>query len=345
MSLRIRLCPFRLQFKHPFGTAHGVRTGTDCVFVRLEQNGIFGYGEATMPPYVSEDQGSVIAALNSLDLSGVQLPEGLDELIGRSSKLIHRAPCARAALVTAAYDLTGQLLGRPIWELLEQPEPSEAKAMFTLGICELRDIPQRLSELSACEVLKVKLDAVKDLERIAIIKHLWTSGLFLDVNQAWTTEAQATDVLSIINRGQLLGIEQPFAKDDLELNRWLERTRLATVYADESVQGLADMPERSKGFGGVNLKLMKCGGLDQALAMARTAAGDGQRVMLGSMSESSLGCTAAFHLAGSAELLDLDGPWLITNDPFTGIQVKSGGLSLERSAGVGVELVSPLSFV
>ncbi|MBK7555644.1 MAG: hypothetical protein IPI55_13885 [Flavobacteriales bacterium] len=345
MSLRISLCPFHLQFKHPFGTAHGVRTGTDCVFVRLEQNGTFGYGEATMPPYVPENQRSVIAALNSIDLSAIDLLGGLDELIGRTNKLIFEAPCARAALVTAAYDLTGRLVGRPAWELLEQTVPGGAKAMFTLGVCDLKDIPERLLELPDCDVLKLKLNGVQDIRRVEMVNALWNKNLFLDVNQAWTNQSQAVEVLSTINSGQLLGIEQPFAKDELELNYRLQRTGAATVYADESVQGIADMPERSNGFGGVNLKLMKCGGLDQAMAMANAAVHAGQHVMLGSMSESSLGCTAAFHLSGSAHLLDLDGPWLIANDPFVGIGLDNGKHVLKRSAGLGVELVVQLPFI
>ncbi len=344
MDLLIGFCPFHLRFKHPFGTAHGVRTGTDCVFVRLELNGVFGYGEATIPPYVPEDQSSVIAALQAIDLAGIDLPGGLLELIGRTNRLTQEAPCARAALVTAAYDLAGRLARRPVWQLLQQPAPGGAKAMFTLGVCELNDIPERLVELSYCEVLKLKLNAVQDGERIEVVNRLWAKGIFLDVNQAWTSQEQAVDVLSGVRSGQLLGIEQPFHKNDLALNRWLQRVRSATVFADESVQGLADMPERSDGFGGVNVKLMKCGGLDQAVAMTRAAREAGQRVMLGSMSESSLGCTAAFHLSGVAELLDLDGPWLITNDPFVGIELHAGNLALRPGVGVGVDLAADLSF-
>ncbi|MFZ1686568.1 MAG: enolase C-terminal domain-like protein [Flavobacteriales bacterium] len=344
MSLGISACPFHLLFKHPFGTAHGVRSGTDSVFVRLEQDGVFGHGEATMPPYVPEDQGSVLAVLASLDLTGIDLPSDLGILLARSMHLVGSAPCARAALTTAAFDLAGKLLNRPTWQMLEVPEPVGARMMFTLGLCAFDHIPTRISELPECDVLKVKLDGSLDIERTAIIKGHWSKALFLDVNQGWRTEQQANVVLDAIQGIQVAGIEQPYPKDDLETNRLLQRWGRATVFADESVQGLPDVRDRGQGFGGVNIKLMKCGGLDQAKAMAEIARANGQQVLLGSMSESSLGCTAAAHLSGTADLLDLDGPWLIVNDPFKGIGTRKGRLTLPEGPGLGVDQTAQLDF-
>ena len=345
MSLHIGVCPFHLLFKHPFGTTHGVRTGTDCVFVRLEQNGVFGYGEATMPPYVPENQRSVVAVLRAVDFHGIDLPSGLNELLGRSSTMVSSDPCARAAIITAAYDLVGKLTDRSVYQVAEVPEPAGAKAMFTLGICALADIPLRLAELPECEVLKVKLDGIGDIERTTAINRLWKKKLFLDINQGWQTRKQATSYLSAIEGIELAGIEQPYLKDDLALNRWLQHNGSTTVYADESVQGLKDMLERASGFGGVNVKLMKCGGLDQARQMIDKAKASGQRVMLGSMSESSLGCTAAAHLSGLADLVDLDGPWLISNDPFKGIGVHEGRMHMPVGNGLGVVPDAELQFV
>lgn len=344
MSLRISVCPFHLLFKHPFGTAHGVRTGTDCVFVRLEQNGIFGYGEATMPPYVPENQHSVISVLRQADLADIDLPNDLDVLIGRNAHLVNSDPCARAALTTAAYDLVGKLVGRPVWQLIGVPEPDQIRMMFTLGLCAPEDIEARLAELPLCEVLKVKLDGVLDVQRTMAIKAHWPKALFLDVNQGWRTQEDATSVLATIEGTEVAGIEQPYHKDDLELNRWLQHSERVTVFADESVQGVADMPVRGSGFGGVNIKLMKCGGLDQAVQMMNMARTERQVLMLGSMSESSLGCTAAAHAASTAELLDLDGPWLIANDPFKGIGTRNGRLTMPEGSGLGVAQVAELDW-
>lgn len=344
MPLRISVCPFHLRFKHPFGTAHGVRTGTDSVFVRMEQDGVFGFGEATMPPYVPENQASVLAALASVDLSGIDLPSDLGILLSMSLPLVDSDPCARAALTTAAYDLAGKLASRPTWQMLGVPEPAGTRMMFTLGLCALADIKARITELPECGVLKVKLDGSLDVERTTTVKDHWSKALFLDVNQGWHSEAQAHTVLDAIGTAQVSGIEQPYPKDELELNRLLQRSGRATVFADESVQGVTDAQHRSQGFGGVNIKIMKCGGLDQAKQMAEVARANGQQVMLGSMSESSLGCTTAAHLSGASDLVDLDGPWLIANDPFKGIGTREGRLILPGGTGLGVAQVAKLDF-
>ncbi|MEO8067452.1 MAG: enolase C-terminal domain-like protein [Flavobacteriales bacterium] len=343
MSLRISVCPFHLLFKHPFGTAHGTRTGTDSVFVRLEQDGVFGYGEATMPPYVPETQRSVMAALRALDLHGVDLPSGLTDLLTRSQHLVSSDPSARAALVTAAFDLTGKFTDKAVWQLLGVPEPGKAQAMFTIGLCALEDIPSRLAELPVCEVLKVKLDGVLDVERTKAINRLWSRQLFLDVNQGWRIHEDAISLLDAIQSTEVAGIEQPYPKHDRKLNEWLQATGRAIVYADEAVQALPDM-DVVAGYGGVNIKLMKCGGLDQAVIMIELADANRQRVMLGSMSESSLGCTAAAHLSGRADLVDLDGPWLLANDPFDGLGLNAGRLVVPNRSGVGSEPIIAMEF-
>ncbi|MBL7985370.1 MAG: dipeptide epimerase, partial [Flavobacteriales bacterium] len=118
------------------------------------------------------------------------------------------------------------------------------------------------------------------------------------------------------------------------------------VFGDESIRSKADLQAKRSLFGGVNIKLMKAGGLDRVAGLMHEARRNGQQVMLGSMSESSLGCTAMAHFAGAADVVDLDGPWLIKNDPFEGIRMTdSGGLRMPQDAGIGATLKADLDFI
>lgn len=154
----------------------------------------------------------------------------------------------------------------------------------------------------------------------------------------------AMDWIQAVGLDRILGVEQPFSVEQDPWNRILAQQGKVTVFADESMQDLGSLQASSRYFGGVNLKLMKCGGLDRALAMADEAGRTGLKLMLGSMSESSLGCTAMAQLACMADVVDLDGPWLLANDPFTGITMAQGRLVLPSGPGFGTTLRAQLDF-
>lgn len=208
--------------------------------------------------------------------------------------------------------------------------------MVTLGQTELTKIESKLIELPSSDILKVKLGSNNDQPTLEAILVLDDRPLFLDANQGWNSVEQALEVIELVGAHRVRGIEQPFAKDRWDLHGDLKRRTEVPVYGDESIQDLTDLERATDAFDGVNLKLMKCGGLDNALTMAKRAKDLGLEVMLGSMSESSLGCGAMAALSGCADLLDLDGPWLIKNDPFQGLSMMDGKLLIDEGAGIGV---------
>jgi L-Ala-D/L-Glu epimerase len=164
--------------------------------------------------------------------------------------------------------------------------------------------------------------------------------LLLDANQGWHSVDHALRILDLAGPERIIGLEQPFPVDRVDLQAELSRRTTVPVYADESVQGPEDLGRLAGIFQGVNIKLMKCGGLDIAIQMAMSAIQNGLKVMLGSMSEGSVGCGAMLHLAGLADVVDLDGPWLIANDPFEGVGLRDGRPTLldpER----GIQLKAP----
>ncbi|MEO8734812.1 MAG: enolase C-terminal domain-like protein, partial [Flavobacteriales bacterium] len=162
-------------------------------------------------------------------------------------------------------------------------------------------------------------------------------------NQGLTHVDDALELTAAVG-DRLLGLEQPFAVGMDDLQRSLQERIGTCVYGDESIQNEADILLQQGNFKGLNIKLMKCGGLDRAKKMAERGKALGMQVMLGSMSESSLGCTALAQLAGQAQVLDLDGPWLIKNDPFTGITMQKERLRVPNGPGIGARLQVDLAF-
>lgn len=323
-----------------------MRDGTDSVFVRLEQDGVLGYGEATLPPYLPETQASVIARINAIRLPDLLTPEDTDAAIGLISAATMHAPAARNAVTMAVLDMAAQMTGQPLWRFLRLPEPPGAsKAMVTLACDRLGDLEPRLEELPVSDVLKVKLGTIDDREQLKSLIPLDNRPLLLDANQSIGTIEHALELIELAGGTErVIAMEQPFGKARLADHVELQARTPVPVILDESIQDPADLQAVDASIGGVNLKLMKCGGLVGAVAMAAFARAKGVRVMLGSMSESSLGCSAMAHLSGAAELVDLDGPWLVSNDPFGGIGEAPVGRWKPQQAGIGAALGLPIQF-
>jgi len=334
--MELAIARYRLLFKHPFGTAHGLRDGTDSVFVRLAEEDHVGYGEATLPPYLPETQDSVIQEFSSVEVNKFLRGTECSEQRTFPSHLTLTGP-SRAALSTAYYDLLSKHLDIDIKDLLEVDHgKSRPQSMVTLGHTMPREIASKLIELPSSDLLKVKLGSKSDGSTLETLSALDDRPLFLDANQGWNSVEQALEMISLVGEARVRGIEQPFAKDRRDLHGELKHRTKVPVFGDESIQDLADLERATEAFDGVNLKLMKCGGLDKALAMAKRAKELGLEVMLGSMSESSLGCGAMAALSGCADLLDLDGPWLIQNDPFRGLSMINGNLRIAEGSGIGI---------
>lgn len=333
--MELALARYRLRFIHPFGTAHGLREGTDSVFVRLSRNGFVGYGEATLPPYLPHTQDSAHEELRSIDIKSIT-----DLLSGTNEGL---SPPARCALDMAYNDLLSKEMGISYSSFIgiSRVRGYSPQSMVTLGHTAISDIALKLEQLPNTPVLKVKLGSPHDQITLTAVKELDNRMLFLDANQGWDHLDQAMNAISTVGEQRIVGIEQPFHKDRWDLHRALREAVNVPIYADESVQDLEDLKRASGAFDGVNVKLMKCGGLDVAKRMVEFARQEGLKIMLGSMSESSLGCAAMAALLPFADLVDLDGPWLISNDPFHGLRMEDGQLAVDGPVGMGVELRLP----
>lgn len=343
MSLRISYAPYRLLFKHPFETSHGVREGTDSVFIRLEESGFTGYGEVTLPPYLKEKPHEVLDRLNGTTMAGLngtgELADYLNDAKGWND---HQQGC-RAGLHMALIDLVGKTKQQAVVQSNNIANVKSYRILMTIGITPVPKVAEQLQQLPKSDYLKVKMNGPGSIPMLLEVLKNDKRPVFIDGNQGMQSVLEVLEICQVAGE-RLVGLEQPFLVKDAGLQADLHRDLPVCVYGDEAIWGMADLEQAPGRFGGVNIKLMKCGGLDRAKAMADRAAELGLNVMLGCMSESSLGCTAMAHLAGTADLLDLDGPLLIKNDPFEGMVMQNGKLFMPDRPGIGAILKAELEF-
>lgn len=344
MPLRISVCPYRLLFKHPFGTAHGLRDGTDALFVRVEEDGLVGHGEITLPPYLRE---SVPEARRRLREIGAMHVWDMESLLSEldAIRALRGSPATRAGLHTALCDAMARRHGRSIAEELGIAGLESPATVLTIGFCKPAEAIARLREMPDKVALKLKVGDPLAISRIKDLLECSSARILLDGNQGFGSVADAVQIIDAVPPERLIGIEQPFGTEHDDWNEQLSRETGAVVIADESMQGIEDLERVFGMFGGVNIKLMKCGGLDRARDIAKRADQYNLRVMLGCMSESSLGCGAMAQLASEASILDLDGPWLLANDPWQGLSIEAGRLHLPNGPGVGVHERFPLDYI
>lgn len=331
---RLTWQPITLQLKNPFGVSYGVSQTRQAVWLRLADDA--GWGEGTIPPYYGIGLEEMAAFWERAAQRTDPFPDDPAQIaawVGDDGP----AP-ARCALDLALHDRIGRLRGLPLYELLGLPKPKPLSTSFTIGIAEPETMARQAAEAVDFPIIKVKLGSDDDVTRLTAVRAARPDAeLCVDANGGWTP-AEAVRLAELWADFGLTFIEQPVPKGDFEGMGYVQARVDVPVVADESVQTMADVERLAAvGVQGVNLKLMKIGGLAPGLKMLNRARDLGMRIMLGCMVETSLGVTAMAHLSGLAEWLDLDAPLLIGNDPFDGVRYNERArISLPERPGIGV---------
>jgi L-alanine-DL-glutamate epimerase-like enolase superfamily enzyme len=333
--MKLTASPLSLNLKTTFRVAHGASDQRHNVLARLEHNGLIGYGEAAAVPYYGDTQESLIAYLNGLPPLG-ENPWALEDLL---NALPQGAHAAQAAVDIALHDLWGKLLGQPLYRLFGLTPAPLPHTSFTISL-DTPEVMARAARESGYPIIKVKLGPHDPESAIAAIRSATNARLRVDANAGWTPQ-QAIDLIPRLEKYDLEFIEQPLPADDVESYRWLhaglkQKGVKLRIFADESVKTASDVARYAGAIDGVVVKLMKTGGIREALRAIHTARAHGLEIMLSCMVESSVGVTAAAHLAPLCDYLDLDGPLLVANDPFTGLKFDGATLTLPDGPGLGV---------
>jgi L-alanine-DL-glutamate epimerase-like enolase superfamily enzyme len=328
----LRHRPLDLRLRHTFRIARGASDARRNVLVEIEDGGHTGLGEAAPIRRYHEDAESAAAALDAM-ASRLTDTRAFAQAAGRAAVDGQRS--AEAAVDMALHDLAGKRLGAPLHELLGLDPRAAPETSFTIGLAAPEVVVQKVREATAYPILKVKMGSDDDREVLTAVRDSTMSRIRVDANEGWTPQGALERLEWLAGLGVEL-VEQPLPADRIDETRELRRRSPLPFYADESVHRARDIPRLVGAFDGVNIKLMKCGGLGEALRMIAVARALGMKVMLGCMIESSLGITAAAHLSPLADTADLDGNLLIEDDPFVGATVQSGRIVLPDGPGLGV---------
>ena len=341
---------FTLRTKVPFAISRSSHTAYERVSVTLvDDAGGFGMGEAAPNAFYKESADTVMAALPRLEriLARSATVGSLHDIDVLEEWMRVEAPAdasARSAISAAAHDLLGRKLGKPVWELYGLDPAFLPLSSFTIAITQSADeLARRVEEANRYPILKIKLGTDRD-EWIAkaVRRAAPTKTLRADANAAWRMPEALTHVRALADLGFEL-IEQPLAPDDLAGMRALRAASPIPVIADESCLTSSDLPRLDDAVHGINIKLSKCGGIAEAVRMAREARRRHMLVMVGCMVESSLGITAMAHVAPLANYADLDGAALLEDDPCRGAVIDDGVIRLPAGPGLGVEAISDRS--
>ena len=337
--LILRFKPYELKLKHSFNLAKSSRTTTPDVQVELEYDGIIGYGEASMPPYLGESVESVTKFLSSLDLAQFTDPFRIDDILSYVDGVAPANRAAKASVDIALHDLLGKIMGQPwykIWGL--SPEKIHPTS-YTISNGTPEEVQEKIKESERFRVLKVKMGVPGDKELVETIRKATDRPLCVDANQGWKSKEEALEMCHWLKERGCIFVEQPLDKEWMDETAWLRERSPLPIIADEAFQRLPDILRFQGVYDGINIKLMKSTGLHEAYKMAILARSLGMKVMLGCMTETSCGIAAAAQLSPMVDWTDLDGNVLIANDRFEGLIFEDGKVIPADRSGLGVSLI------
>ena len=339
--LNLSFRPYELKLRHAFNLARSQRTTTPGVQVEIEYDGIVGYGEASMPPYLGESVASVTGFLSNLDLAQFSDPFRIEDIHEYMETVAPNNRAAKASVDIALHDLTGKIMRQPwyrIWGLNPDKCPNTS---FTISYDENPDeMRRKIEETVPYKVIKVKMGLNHDKELVEALRKHNDVPICVDANQGWNDREAALDMCHWLAEQGCLFVEQPMDKANIADTAWLRERSPLPIIADEFLQRLPDVRRAAEAYDGINIKLMKSTGMHEAYQMAVLARSLGMKVMLGCMTETSCAVSAAAQLAPMADWADLDGNLLIANDIFDGMKIVDGKITLPDRPGIGVTKIT-----
>lgn len=335
-NMKLTYAPYNLELKHPFTIAQFSRTATPLMLVQVEHEGVIGYGEASMVPYMGESHASAAWFLSKVDVSQLSYPFDFGAIINYLDEVAPGNPAIKAAIDIALHDLDGKIKGEPCWKLLGSDPQLMPVTSLTIGIDTPEVIIQKVKEAEMAKVIKVKLGRDSDKELITTIRSLTDKPLYVDANQGWTDRQQGLDMCFWLQEQGVQLIEQPMLKTDVDGNAWVTEHSPIPIIGDEAVQRLADVDKAKGVYRGINIKLMKSAGMYEAKQMIDRARQLNLKILIGCMSETSCATLAAAALAPQCDWADLDGPFLTKNNPYQMPEFRDGRYVLSDNAGLGL---------
>jgi len=329
--------PIDLKLTVPFRISRGVQQVASNAVVQINHKEHTGYGEAAPDEYYGENVETVLACITTFAGNLGDDPFATEDILNNLDHMIRLNPSAKAAVDMALYDLVGKMLNVPVYKLLGLNPAHTPHTSFTLGIDSPANMAKKALLARDYPILKVKVGTKNDVANLEAIREVSNATIRVDANAGWTPR-EAIKTINALAPYNIEFVEQPVHPRDLDGMRLVRENVPLPIIADESCVTVDDIPRVVGCVDGINIKLMKCGGIRHALKMIHAARAHHLQIMIGCMIESSLAITAAAHLTPLVDYADLDGHLLIDNDPYEGVKVVNGKLVLPDRPGLGVQL-------
>ena len=334
--MELLLHEYELPLKHPFTISRGTTTAQRTLIVELQQDGMSGYGEATANSYYDSSMDLMRTRLQAMQpLLGSEMFRDTESFWNLCAGHLADAPFVLSALDCAAHDLWGRLENAAVHRLWGLDPNDAVKSSFTIGIAGMNEMVAKLAEMPGWPVYKIKLGTARDVQIIRGLREHTDAVFRVDANCGWAPGEAATLSAEMARHGVEF-IEQPLPPEAREAQAQLFRDSALPIIADENCVGEADVPLCVDHFHGINIKLCKCGGLTPARRMIATARDHGLKVMVGCMTESSVGISAAAQLTPLLDYADLDGAVLLAKDAADGVQLHQGQFVFPSEPGLGI---------
>lgn len=338
--MELKITDIHLPLRHPFTIALGTTTVQKNLLVELRQDGVSGYGECASGLAYGDSPESMRASLEAAR-SSIEA-ERLDDpasLWARLEPVLGHDRFAFCGLDQAAHDLWGKLAGAPVWKLWDQDIGKVPDSDYTIGIDEIGKMIAKLKEFDGWPIYKIKLGTDRDLEIVRELRRHTEAVFRIDANTAWSAE-QTIGFAPELRELGVEFLEQPLKRDDWAGMERVKRECVLPVIADESCLSEGDVERCAGIFDGINIKLCKAGGLTPARRMIARARELGLKVMVGCMTESSVGISAIAQLLPQLDYVDMDGAVLVAEggDIATGVCLDHGRPIFPEVNGLGVTL-------
>ena len=338
--LQIKTFRTELPFQYPFTIAKGSKTQQNALVVALGFGPFIGWGEAPEIAYYNETvesmHESVVRALSVIKPYSLTDPRRFWHFLHH---LLPEQHFLMAALDIAGWDLYAQLKKKPLFEMLQFPNPGKVLCDYTVGLDTTSVMLEKMKAHPA-QVYKIKLAKASDIDLLRSLKSATGAAFRVDVNEGWSYD----EALRLLPELQALGVvmlEQPLPKSQWEEMAALKAQSNLPLFADEACVEEEDVARCANSFHGINIKLTKCGGITPALRMIEDARKLNLSIMLGNMNESVIGTSALVHMASAVDFLDADGPLLLTEANAKGLNYDAEGyVTLSEGNGLGI-MVNP----
>ena len=335
--MRLILRTYNLKLQHTFRISRQSFDSKTVLILELQDGNLSGYGEASENPYYNHTVDDMIRDLSAIkEEVEKDLGETPEAYWDRMYPFLKENMFALCALDIAYNDLYARKKGKKLYELWHYQVAKNPLSNFTIGIDTIANMIAKMKE-TPWPIYKIKLGTKDDLEIIKALRRHSDAIFRIDANGAWGAEETIENAIALKTLGVEL-LEQPVSADDTEGIKYVYENSVLPIIADESCQIETDIVACFKHFHGVNVKLVKCGGLTPARRMLELAKSLHMKTMVGCMTESSIGISAIAHLLPVLDYVDMDGAMLLRKDIATGVTIERGKVIYANVNGTGTSL-------